>query len=216
VGEACGRPATFTLASGNDGPPRWRTVLDMIAATNARGGQVTAQVMPRPIGLIAGLELTVHPFVLCPSWAKIAALPLVEKLAAMPDPTLRAAFRSEQFGGGHSIKSLARNWERAVPLPRLYWRAVPAGRALRGAGHSRVGARFPCRDAGAHRRRARRARADHREAACCPRRGACVPVAGQLRARAFRVTAGQTRFSPAAPRTPHGRSSGTRRTPAAR
>ncbi len=51
---ATGRPATFTLASGNEGPPRWRTVLDMMAQTKARGAQVTAQVMPRPIGLIAG------------------------------------------------------------------------------------------------------------------------------------------------------------------
>ena len=91
VVKATGRPATFTLASGNEGPPRWRAVLDMIAATNAGGGQVTGQVMPRPIGLIAGLELTVHPFVLCPSWAKIAALPLAEKVAAMRDPSLRAA-----------------------------------------------------------------------------------------------------------------------------
>ncbi len=113
---ATGRPATFTLASGNEGPPRWRTVLDMIAASNARGGQVTAQVMPRPIGLIAGLELTVHPFVLCPSWAKIAALPLAEQVAAMRDPSLRAALLSEEFGEGHPFNALARNWEWMFPL----------------------------------------------------------------------------------------------------
>ena len=113
---ATGRPATFTLASGNEGPPRWRTVLDMIAATNARGGQVTAQVMPRPIGLIAGLELTVHPFVLCPSWAKIAALPLAEQVVAMRDPSLRAALLSEEFGEGHPFNALARNWEWMFPL----------------------------------------------------------------------------------------------------
>ena len=70
-----GRPATFTLASGNEGPPRWRGVLDMMAQSKADGGQVTAQIMPRPIGLIGGLELSVHPFIMCPSWQKIAALP---------------------------------------------------------------------------------------------------------------------------------------------
>lgn len=116
VVKACGRPATFTLASGNEGPPRWRAVLDMIAATNAGGGHVTAQVMPRPIGLIAGLELTVHPFVLCPSWTKIAALPLAEKVAAMRDPSLRAALLSEEFGEGHPFNALARNWEWMFPL----------------------------------------------------------------------------------------------------
>jgi N-acyl-D-aspartate/D-glutamate deacylase len=116
VVEATGRPATFTLASGNEGPPRWRAVLDMIEASTARGAKVTGQVMPRPIGLIAGLELTVHPFVLCPSWAKIAHLPLAEKVAAMRDPEMRAALLSEEFGEGHPFNALARNWEWMFPL----------------------------------------------------------------------------------------------------
>jgi len=114
--EETGRPATFTLASGNEGPPRWRAVLDMMEASNAHGGQVTAQVMPRPIGLIAGLELTVHPFVLCPSWSGIAQLPLAEKVAAMRDSELRAALLSEDFGEGHPFNALARNWEWIFPL----------------------------------------------------------------------------------------------------
>ena len=113
---ASGRPATFTLASGNDGPPRWRSVLDMIEATNSNGRQVTAQVMPRPIGLIAGLELTVHPFVLCPSWAKIAGLPVAEQVAAMREPDMREALLSEEFGEGHPFNQLARNWEWLFPL----------------------------------------------------------------------------------------------------
>ena len=63
-----GRPATFTLASGNEGPPRWRNVLELMAQSKAKGAHVTAQIMPRPIGLIGGLELSVHPFIMCPSW----------------------------------------------------------------------------------------------------------------------------------------------------
>lgn len=113
---ASGRPATFTLASGNDAPPRWRKVLGMIEETTRNGGQVTAQVMPRPIGLIAGLELTVHPFVLCPSWAKIADLPVDEQVAAMREPDMRAALLSEEFGAGHPFNELARNWEWLFPL----------------------------------------------------------------------------------------------------
>lgn len=109
-------PATFTLASGNDAPPRWRRVLAMMEETTRRGGKVTAQVMPRPIGLIAGLELTVHPFVLCPSWAKIAHLPVEEQVDAMREPGMRAALLSEEFGGGHPFNELARNWEWLFPL----------------------------------------------------------------------------------------------------
>jgi N-acyl-D-aspartate/D-glutamate deacylase len=113
---ASGRPATFTLASGNDGPPRWRTVLDRMEAANANGAAITAQVMPRPIGLIAGLELSVHPFILCPSYVAIAALPLAERIAAMRDPALRAALLSEKPDEGHPFNSLARNWKWMFPL----------------------------------------------------------------------------------------------------
>ena len=43
-----GRPATFTLASGNEGPPRWRDVLDMMGKSKAHGGQVTADAVVIP------------------------------------------------------------------------------------------------------------------------------------------------------------------------
>lgn len=113
---ASGRPATFTLASGNDAPPRWRKVLDMIEQTNAGGGKATAQIMPRPIGLIAGLELTVHPFVLCPSWSKIADLSVEQQIAAMRDPQLREALITEDFEEGHPFNALARDWNWLFPL----------------------------------------------------------------------------------------------------
>ena len=116
VVESSGRPATFTLASGNDGPPRWRKVPDMLEATHAKGGKATAQIMPRPIGLIAGLELTVHPFVLCPSWAKIADLSIPEQVQAMRDPELRKALLSEDFEKGHPFNALARDWNWLFPL----------------------------------------------------------------------------------------------------
>jgi len=116
VVESSGRPATFTLASGNDGPPRWRNVLDMIEETRAKGGEATGQVMPRPIGLIAGMELTVHPFVLCPSWAKIADLSIDEQVKAMRDPELRQALITEDFEAGHPFNALARDWNWLFPL----------------------------------------------------------------------------------------------------
>ncbi|ASJ90324.1 N-acyl-D-amino-acid deacylase family protein [Porphyrobacter sp. CACIAM 03H1] len=134
---ASGRPATFTLASGNDGPPRWRRVLEMLERTNAAGGVAHAQVMPRPIGLIAGLELTVHPFVLCPSWAKIAHLPIPEQVAAMRDPTLRAALLSEDFTPGHPFNELARNWRWLFPLDNPPDYAPPAHMSMAGQAAAR-------------------------------------------------------------------------------
>ncbi|ANK12774.1 N-acyl-D-amino-acid deacylase family protein [Erythrobacter neustonensis] len=134
---ASGRPATFTLASGNEGPPRWRRVLDMLEATNAAGGTAHAQVMPRPIGLIAGLELTVHPFVLCPSWAKIAHLSIPEQVAAMRDPALRAALLTEDFAPGHPFNELARNWRWLFPLDNPPDYAPPAHMSMAGQAEAR-------------------------------------------------------------------------------
>ena len=134
---ASGRPATFTLASGNDAPPRWRRVLEKLKATNAGGGIAHAQVMPRPIGLIAGLELTVHPFVLCPSWAKIAHLPIDGQVAAMRDPAFRAALLREDFTPGHPFNALARNWRWLFPLDNPPDYAPPADRSMAGQAEAR-------------------------------------------------------------------------------
>lgn len=134
---ASGRPATFTLASGNDAPPRWRRVLEMLERTNAAGGQATAQVMPRPIGLIAGLELTVHPFVLCPSWARVAHLPLDRQVEAMRDPELRAALLSEDFAPGHPFNALARNWDWLFPLDDPPDYAPPRAQSMAGQAAAR-------------------------------------------------------------------------------
>ena len=134
---ASGRPATFTLASGNDAPPRWRRVLEKLEATNAAGGTAHAQVMPRPIGLIAGLELTVHPFVLCPSWAGIAHLSIPEQVAAMRDPALRAALLSEDFEPGHPFNALARNWRWLFPLDNPPDYAPPAHMSMAGQAEAR-------------------------------------------------------------------------------
>jgi N-acyl-D-aspartate/D-glutamate deacylase len=134
---ASGRPATFTLASGNDTAPRWRRVLEMLEKTNAAGGVAHAQVMPRPIGLIAGLELTVHPFVLCPSWSKIAHLSIPEQVAAMRDPALREALLSEDFAPGHPFNALARNWRWLFPLDNPPDYAPPAHMSMAGQAATR-------------------------------------------------------------------------------
>ena len=51
--------------------------------------RVTAQIFPRPIGLVIGLELSGNPFVLYPSYQEIAHLPLAERVAEMRKPEVR-------------------------------------------------------------------------------------------------------------------------------
>jgi N-acyl-D-aspartate/D-glutamate deacylase len=116
VAESSGRPATVTLGTANEGPPNWAPALAVMEEAERRGVTMTSQVLPRPIGMIEGLELSIHPFVLCPSWQPIARLPLAEKLAAMREPALRAALIAEEPDPGHPLAQLARNWEWLFPF----------------------------------------------------------------------------------------------------
>ncbi|SNS65774.1 N-acyl-D-aspartate/D-glutamate deacylase [Sphingomonas laterariae] len=106
-----GRPATFTLAAPNSGPRLWEPVLAMLDDARAEGQQLSAQVFPRPIGMIAGLELSTNPFSLCPTFQAIAQLPLAEKVARMRDPDFRAKLVREAPADGHPLTQMGRAWD---------------------------------------------------------------------------------------------------------
>ncbi|MGH9061717.1 MAG: amidohydrolase family protein, partial [Acidimicrobiales bacterium] len=111
-----GLPVTFTLAIGNAGDPIWPDAITMIEKANAAGGDITAQLLPRPIGLMIGLELSGNPFVLYPSYQEIAHLPLAQRVAEMRKPEVRARILADTPGEGHPLLHLARAWEWMFPL----------------------------------------------------------------------------------------------------
>ena len=100
VAEDVGLPLTFTLIVGNAGDPTWPDAITMIEKANAAGGDITAQLLPRPIGLIIGLQLSANPFVLYPSYREIAHLPLAERVAEMRKPEVRARILADKPGVG--------------------------------------------------------------------------------------------------------------------
>ncbi len=114
--EKSGRPATFTLAAPNSGPPMWLPVMDILDQAQASGQPLTAQVFPRPIGMIAGLALSTNPFSFCPSFRPLDGLPLDQKVTAMRDPATRAAIIGEAPVDGHPLGAMARNWDWIFPL----------------------------------------------------------------------------------------------------
>ncbi|HEV7583449.1 MAG TPA: amidohydrolase family protein [Mycobacterium sp.] len=116
VAEDVGLPVTFTLVVGNSGDPTWPDAINMIEKANAAGGDVTAQLLPRPIGLIIGLQLTANPFVLYPSYREIAHLPLAERVAEMRKPEVRARILADKPGHGHPILYVAQMWDWIFPL----------------------------------------------------------------------------------------------------
>ena len=117
-----GLPVTFTLLILNAGDPLWQDAITMVEKANknegAAGPRVTAQVFPRPIGLMIGLELSANPFVLYPSYQEIAHLPLAERVAQMRKPQVRARILADRPGSApaNPLVYMAQAWEWIFPL----------------------------------------------------------------------------------------------------
>jgi N-acyl-D-aspartate/D-glutamate deacylase len=116
-----GLPVTFTLAIGNAGDPFFLDALRMVEKANENvgvgGPQVTAQIFPRPIGLVLGLDLSGNPFVMYPSYQAIADLPLAERVAEMRKPEVRERILTDTpAADGHPLMFAAQAWNYMFPL----------------------------------------------------------------------------------------------------
>ncbi|HEY6234084.1 MAG TPA: amidohydrolase family protein [Candidatus Elarobacter sp.] len=93
---ASGRPLSISLAQRHGAPRMWRTLLDMIEAATEAGLPIAAQVAPRPLGVLLGLQASLNPFSTHPSVHALAAEPLATKVATMRDPAFRARVLAEE------------------------------------------------------------------------------------------------------------------------
>jgi N-acyl-D-aspartate/D-glutamate deacylase len=84
-----GRPMSLSLAQKHSAPNHWRKLLDLIASAATDGVPITAQVAPRPIGVLLGLQGSLNPFSSCAGYLEIAQLPLAERVALLRTPALR-------------------------------------------------------------------------------------------------------------------------------
>jgi N-acyl-D-aspartate/D-glutamate deacylase len=91
-----GRPLSLSLAQGNRAPEGWRAILKLIEDASKDGLPLRAQVAPRPIGLLLGLQGTLNPFVAHETFAAIKDKPLADKVAAMREPEFRARILAER------------------------------------------------------------------------------------------------------------------------
>jgi N-acyl-D-aspartate/D-glutamate deacylase len=120
MAETSGRPLSFSLVQvRGDG---WRRQLELLAAANADGVVMTAQVAPRAVGLMLGLQCTLHPLLTNPVYAEIASLPLAERVAVMTDARFKhrileaaAAPRDGSRIGGLLIHAFHRMYELEDP-----------------------------------------------------------------------------------------------------
>lgn len=105
-----GRPLSVLLVQVDAQPGLWRETLDRVNAVRAQGREANAQIGSRPIGVVLGLETTVHPFAAHPVWREIRDLSPTERYQRLKtDAELRrrlttprrdgdaAAFMGESF-----------------------------------------------------------------------------------------------------------------------
>lgn len=92
------RPLSVSLLQKRDDPELYKQILDLVAAANAEGYKIRAQVASRALGILLGLQCTLHPFFMNPVWRSISHLPVPEQARRMSDPRVRGAILAAQTG----------------------------------------------------------------------------------------------------------------------
>jgi N-acyl-D-aspartate/D-glutamate deacylase len=111
------RPLSCLLVQVNHAPGLWRETLDRIGAARRTGLPVNAQVGCRPIGVLMGLETSVHPFMTHPAWTSMADLSPARRYERLRhDEDLRRALVT-RHPDDEKTREMAAALERAYPLP---------------------------------------------------------------------------------------------------
>ena len=115
--ERSGCRLSFSLGQHHDRPDEWRHLLDMTEQAAREGVDIRAQVAPRSISILMGLESSMCFFSGFPSYDAIEALPLADKLAVMRTPQFRARLLGELQADAQSpVARRIRSAERIFPM----------------------------------------------------------------------------------------------------
>ena len=116
--EASGRPLTLSLAQGHSSANGWRKILGLIEKSSDEGLPIKAQIAPRPIGILLGLQGTINPFITHAAFQEIKDKPLKDKVAALRDPAFRARILEEsaERQKAHPLARGIMAFERMFPL----------------------------------------------------------------------------------------------------
>ncbi|UYN97418.1 MAG: amidohydrolase family protein [Enhydrobacter sp.] len=92
---ASGRPFSVSLAQRHSRPDGWRRLLGLVEGLAVKGHSAKAQVAPRPIGVLQGLQASRIPFSMCRSYKEIAHKSVAERLSILRDSAFRAKLLAE-------------------------------------------------------------------------------------------------------------------------
>ncbi|AIT80048.1 amidohydrolase [Novosphingobium pentaromativorans US6-1] len=102
---------TFTGTTSTPG------IAEMLERRRARGADLMAQIFPRPIGMVVGLDLSWNPFRFCDAFEPLVPLSASERAARMRDPALRATLIAQQPDiARFPLARQARNFANMFPM----------------------------------------------------------------------------------------------------
>ena len=112
--EVSGRPLSVLLLQVNNAPELWRETRAQIHEARKAGVQINGQVGCRPIGVLMGLETTIHPFSSHPAWLALNSLTPAQRYGKLQrEPELRRTLIEERPTDEHTKRIQA-------AFPRIY------------------------------------------------------------------------------------------------
>jgi len=117
IADLPGMTVTYSLAQSPRAPRQFEDALDAAWAMRAEGRTVIPQVPARPTGMLFGLQSSLHPFILHPTYRGLAERPLAERVAALRDPDVRARLLADEPRTRNPIAlRLVTNWSEIFRL----------------------------------------------------------------------------------------------------
>ena len=113
-----GLTVTYALSQADRDPQQWRDLLEMSSAPIDGGGRVIAQVAGRPAGLLFGLETSLHPFKMHPTYVQLAdSLSRADLAAELLKDSVKQQILSESTGyTGRFNHDVAHGFHKMYPL----------------------------------------------------------------------------------------------------
>jgi len=98
-------------------PHQYKDILKRMEEENSGGANITAQVSGRTVGILMGLETTMHPFMKKPAYERIHKLPLAERVLEMKKPEIRQAILSnEGWNPSKAAQMFLKGWNKMFRL----------------------------------------------------------------------------------------------------
>jgi N-acyl-D-aspartate/D-glutamate deacylase len=113
-----GLTVTYALTQADREPQQWRDLLELSSAPLDGTGKVIAQVAGRPAGLLFGLETSLHPFKMHPTYVQLAdGLSPADLAAEMLKDSVKQQILSESTGyTGRFNHDVAHGFHKMYPL----------------------------------------------------------------------------------------------------